>query len=237
MRSDLLQIIYECIVMRDYRDLPDVARWRVRQEWGIAANKFLVGLVGHIVENKGHRVLVKAASQLIDTIPCVHFVIVGDDAMSSDAQYRANLENMIRELGWTSRFSFVGRRDDIPQVMKALDLLAVPSYSEAFGRVVVEGLASGLPVVASRVGGIPEIITDGSTGILIDPGDVDGLASAIRRLQGDHELKMRIARLGPRSAARFDIGPHVELFSRTYEAILSGDTSQLPIHPFSDRLN
>ena len=103
---------------------------------------------------------------------------------------------MARELGIGHRVVFTGRRDDVPAVTAALDVAVLPSYREAQGLSILEAMALGRPVVASNVGGIPEVIQDGVTGLLVPPHDPAALAAAIVRLLTDHPLADTLARAG-----------------------------------------
>lgn len=134
----------------------------------------LVGIVGVIRHAKGHAVLFEAMKRLGEQGWPVRCAVVGD------SPNRAGLEQQVSELGLTKRVRFVGLRDDVPEILRALDVLAIPSLHEAIPQVGLQALATGTPIVASDVGGLPSIIRPGETGRLCAPNDPVGLAAALR---------------------------------------------------------
>jgi len=128
------------------------------------------------------------------------------------------LEAQVRELRIAHRVVFTGRRDDIPAVTAALDVAVLPSYREAQGLTILEAMALSRPVVASNVGGIPEMIEDGRTGLLVPPHDAPALAAAIVRLLRDHPLADLLARAGHDLVHdRFCIQLMVDAVERVYD--------------------
>ena len=134
----------------------------------------LIGMVSVIRYAKGAQVLAGAARLLRDQGLRVHCVIVGEGSS------RGYLEGVIAELGVQDLFTLVGHREDVPEVMRALDVIAIPSFHEAVPQSGLQALACGVPVVASDVGGIPSIIKHGLTGRLVPPQDASALARALR---------------------------------------------------------
>ncbi len=139
----------------------------------------LIGIIGVIRSAKGHMVLFEAIKQLAQHGLHVRCVVVGE------GPYRVYAEQRMRELGLTDRVLFAGQRDDVPAILRALDVLAIPSLHEAIPQVGLQALATKTPVVASNVGGIPAIIRPGETGRLCAPGDAASLASALREALSD----------------------------------------------------
>jgi glycosyltransferase involved in cell wall biosynthesis len=132
---------------------------------------------------------------------------------------RPRLEQEIRALGVTERVRLVGERYDVPQLLAEADVFALSSASEGMPVSVLEAMAAGLPVVSSRVGGVPELVVDGETGILVRPGDASALAAALSSLIADPAERRRLGAAGrARAEERFDLEPfrraHVELYSR-----------------------
>jgi len=117
---------------------------------------------------------------------------------------------------------------------RQLDILTVPSWTEGFGRVVVEGLAARLPVVASNTGGIPEIIQTEEDGILLPPRNPEALAQALIYLCRNLQIRIQMGSKGPEIAKRFDVHSHAEQFENTYRAILCGKIANLPLVPFGE---
>jgi glycosyltransferase involved in cell wall biosynthesis len=150
--------------------------------------------VGRLASNKGLVELVRAFAELARDDPTAHLVLVGEDG-----GMRPTLEARARGLGLESRVRFLGHVADdavLASAYREARFTVLPSEYEAFGLVLLESLAQGTPVIASRVGGIPEVIEDDRTGLLVPPGDVPALAEAMRRLWGDPALARRLGRHG-----------------------------------------
>ena len=158
------------------------------EEYGMEPGSQIVGVVARLEPEKGHPTLLEAWPQVLRSVPDAYLLIVGEGSR------REALEAQARHLRIAHRVVFTGRRDDVPAVTAALDVAVLPSYREAQGLSILEAMALSRPVVASDVGGIPEMITDGVTGLLVPPHDADALAGAITRLLLDHSLADTIAR-------------------------------------------
>lgn len=155
----------------------------------------LLGAVSHLIPWKGHEVFLRAIAELAPRHPDWRFAIVGDPIFQfRDERHR--LEALAAELGIAERVAFAGHREDVPAVLSQLSLFVLPSLYEPFGRVLIEAMAAGLPIVASRAGGVPEIVVDGETGLLVTPGDAEALAVAIETVMGDAALAARLAKSG-----------------------------------------
>jgi len=139
-----------------------------------AATGPLVGIIGVIRHAKGHLVLFEAIQQLARLGLPVRCVVVGD------SPNRASLEQHVGNLGLTQQVCFTGHREDVPNILRALDVLAIPSLHEAIPQVGLQALATQTPVIASNIGGIPAIIRPGETGRLCVPGDAASLAATLR---------------------------------------------------------
>ena len=153
-----------------------------------------VGVVGRLTPIKGHAPLLKAMAAVVKLVPKVLLLVIGD-APPEKAAYEAELRRMVAQLGLEKVVSFVGRREDVPQVLASTDLLVMPStYHEGFGRVLIEAGACGVPVIGSRVGGITDILEDHKTGLLVPPSDPAALSQAIVRLLKDRPLAGTLAK-------------------------------------------
>jgi glycosyltransferase involved in cell wall biosynthesis len=139
--------------------------------------------VGRLAPEKGLGVLVDAMAAL----PGCSLLLVGD------GPERPGLERRVADLGLADRVEFAGWVDPPWSARRTFDVLAVPSFTEGFPLVIVEAMLAGIPVVASAVGGIPEIVVDGDTGLLVPPHDAPALADALRRLLGDPDLRQAMA--------------------------------------------
>lgn len=134
-------------------------------------------------EQKGHAVLLRAAAEL----PGVDFVLAGEGPL------RGSLEALAAELGVADRVRFLGYRSDVPELLAACDVFALPSLYEGSSLAVLEAMAARRPVVSSAIGGTDELVEDGADGMLVAPGDAEGLAAALRRLLGDPALRADLA--------------------------------------------
>lgn len=199
-----------------------VDREAVRQSMGIPLQAPLVGMVGRIVPWKGQHIFVEAFARLLQQHPQAWAVIVGDADAAQGERYRQEVMARAQALGVDERLIWLGRRRDIPQIMASLDILAHCSVApEPFGRVIIEGMAAGTPVVASRAGGAVEIVEDGVTGLLTPPGDSAALAAAMIRLLADASLRTRLQENARKLAiAHYDIPAHVAAVTAFYEAAL-----------------
>ena len=149
----------------------------------------LIAVVANMnVETKGHADLIRAAAEVSREFGDAKFLLIGDGAE------RARLEAMTAELGLSKTVLFLGRRNDVPSILACCDLFVLPSWAEGLPNSVLEAMAAGLPVVATRVGGIPEIIDDGVNGLLVAPRDSHALAAAILQLLGNEELAKQLGR-------------------------------------------
>ena len=154
---------------------------------------FNVGIIGRITPLKGHLFFIKGMAKLARIVPDLKVWVVGD-APESKAAYKEQLLLLTRRLGLWNCTSFLGTQKDIPSVLSGLDLLVLATTTpEAFGRVVIEAQASGVPVVASKVGGVVDIIEDGVTGLLVPPADPASIALAAARIYRDPKLARRLA--------------------------------------------
>jgi glycosyltransferase involved in cell wall biosynthesis len=189
-------------------------RESVRRELGLGASPVL-GVVGRVVGWKGQHVVLDALSRL----PGVVALVVGDEG--EDPTYAAELRRRARELGVADRVRFLGFRADVPRLMRSVELVVHAAVApEPFGRVIVEGMLAGRPVVAARAGGVLEIIEDGVSGVLVPPGDAGALAVAIAALLADPERASRIADTGRRRASeRFGADRVLREIARHVEAV------------------
>jgi glycosyltransferase involved in cell wall biosynthesis len=155
----------------------------------------VVGLVGRLVPEQGVDVFLRAAALVSAVVPQARFLVVGDGPLRPDLEHRAAV------LGLADAVTFTGYRCDAPNVLAGLDVLAVPSRSDGSPLVVCEAMAAGVPVVASRVGGLPDLVEDGGSGLLVRPGEAEDLARALVSLLLDPEAARRLGARGRRLAA------------------------------------
>jgi glycosyltransferase involved in cell wall biosynthesis len=189
----------------------------IRRQIGVPEGVPCVGIAGNIQEWKGQRMLVEALGRL-DTATPVHAVIAGGVHRAGEA-YAATVRERVGALGLKQRVHFAGFREDIPDVMNAWDVVVHASVRpEPFGRVILEGMLLGKPVIATAAGGVPELIDHGRTGFLVPPGDVEALAECLRRLLAAPEEGRAIgARARSWAREQFSLSRHVAEMSEIYE--------------------
>lgn len=181
----------------------DLKAFTYREPSGYQPQGFTIGMVSRITPLKGHADFIKAVAILNRQIPRLRAVIVGS---APKEKYKEDLELLIRRLGLAGTIEFLGSREDVPAVMKELDVLVSATVTpEAFGRSIIEANASGVPVVATRVGGVVDIVEDGRTGLLCEAGDPKGMAQKILALYRDRKLGEELA-ASARKRAEQDFG-------------------------------
>lgn len=169
--------------------------------------------VANFGKYKGHRILLQALAKLPGE-PVLESWLVGDGPERDD------MERLARDLGLTSRVRFLGSRHDVPALLRQCDLFVLPSLWEPFGIALVEAMVLGMPVLACRAGGVPEIVRDGETGLLVPAGDADAMAAGLQRLLSDGALRARLAaKAALDAAARFDAKSMAERYQKFYDAI------------------
>jgi glycosyltransferase involved in cell wall biosynthesis len=183
-----VSLIYNGVDLQRYNHQQPCCTFR--DEFRIPEGVPVVGVVARLEAEKGHRTLIDGWPVVLAAHPEAWLLIIGEGSE------RDSLEAQAATLGITNRVVFTGRREDVPAVTAALDISVLPSYREAQGLSVLEAMALSRPVIASNVGGIPEMIEDGVSGLLVPPGDCDALAAAIVRLLSDHPLADMLARRG-----------------------------------------
>jgi len=211
IRTSKAVVVHNTVDIADFQHLdPD----RIRLEFNIK-NKIIV-FIGSLEERKGIKYLLKAFPLIKASVPDVKLLIVGKTLPGQKAYL-----NMLKGIAMDRNIVFAGTRPDVYDIIAACDMLAVPSLSEAFGRTVIEAMACGKPVIASNVGGIPEIIDDGKTGILVPPKDEKALASAVIRLFTDKALADSMGTAGRiRAEQHFSINSQVKEIEGVIDELL-----------------
>ncbi|HZY88424.1 MAG TPA: glycosyltransferase, partial [Gemmataceae bacterium] len=149
-----------------------------KQRLGVPAGRFVIGAVGRLSAEKGFDVLIRAADRLLKEGLDAELLIVGE------GDHRPALEALVAELGCAGRVRLLGYRPDTRDLYQAMDLLALSSYREGLPNVLLEAMALEVPVVATRIAGVPRLIRHGENGLLVEPGDEEGLGRAIRAVAG-----------------------------------------------------
>ena len=187
-----------------------------RGELGLNDGTRLVGIVGRMFPIKNHRLFLAAAARIATTEPATRFIIVGDGIL------RPEMERVSRDLGLGDRVIFTGWRRDLPRIYADLDALVVSSDNEGTPVSAIEAMAAGCPVVATRVGGLPDLIAEGETGFLVPPRDADRLANAVLHVLREPQAAYRVAKAARAVAReRFSVQRLINDTENLYEELLA----------------
>ncbi len=187
---------------------------RLKQKLGIPTNHLIVGTVAALVGHKDYPTLLKAAAQVCRRFTDVSFVAVGE------GNDRPQLEALARELGIEKRFKFLGFQHNLGQFYRLFDVFVLASHKEGLGTSILDAQACGVPVVATKAGGIPEMITHLKTGLLVPPQAPDDLAEGILKLLNDAHLRQKLATQAKNAVQKFSIEQTVRQHIALYRAIL-----------------
>ncbi len=194
------------------RNVPSGA---IRKQLGIPPDAFVVVNVARLNYPKNQKMLIEALAGLGDRVPPVHALIVGE------GPHRSDLETLVARCGLTGRVHFLGQRDDVPALLHASDVFALTSEWEGNPLSVMEAMAAGLPVLATRVGSIPELVEEEVSGLLVSPGDVAGLSAGLSRLQQSPALLAGMgAHAALRARSRFGLDRMVSSYEELYLSLL-----------------
>jgi glycosyltransferase involved in cell wall biosynthesis len=183
-----VRLIYNGVDLTRYDD--QTPNNELRDTFGVEPGSKVVGVVARLEPEKGHQTLIDAWPQVLRSVPDAYLMVVGEGSMRDALEQRAAANRVAH------RVVFTGRRDDIPAVTASFDVAVLPSHREAQGLSILEAMALSRPVVASDVGGIPEMIEDGVTGVLVEHDRPEALAAAIVRLLTDEAYAEMIATAG-----------------------------------------
>ena len=186
----------------------------MKRRLGIPEDNLIVGTVGRLTSIKGHRYLIEAARKIAGSRPDTTFVILGDGELLDE------LKNMVTRSDIEENIKFLGWRSDVAEVMSTFDIFALPSLNEGMGRVLVEAMALGRPIVASNIGGIPDLVVDCENGYLVSVGDVESLAARIRKLLDDPEKREEMGECGKKIAIDYSANAMVEKIDRVYRKLV-----------------
>jgi glycosyltransferase involved in cell wall biosynthesis len=200
-------------------DRASVARWGtaegVREELGIPEGASVVGTVANFKVGKGHMELLEAADRVRRVVPDTRFVLVGQGVLEPAVRSRA------AQLGLDGTVVFAGYREDATRIMRAFDLLAIPSQYDGLSIALLEAMSLGKPAVLTRAGGNPEVVDDGEHGLVVPTADPSALADGIVALLQDPTLRQRMGESAKRRAQDFDIRGAVRRTEEVYRGLLS----------------
>jgi glycosyltransferase involved in cell wall biosynthesis len=207
-----VEVVEHGVVLDDVR-AQAASRDEVRAELGIAADEIVVGTVANLRANKDWPNLLHAARIAVDRIPALRFVGVGQGPLEDEVRA------LHAELGLGERFLLLGYRDDAVRVMSSYDVFVLASFYEGLPVALMEAMALGLPIVATRVGGVPEMVTDGREGVLVAPRDAASLAAAVESVACDRVRRAEMADAAGARAAHYDITAAVRRMEEIYRDV------------------
>jgi len=199
---------------------PQVVSSNIKNELGLGKNTFVIGSIGTLEKDKGQKFLIEAIAILksegINNIVCL---------ICGTGPEETNLKRLVDAKGVSDEVLFFGFRNDIPSVLKILDMVVITSLTiESFSMVAVEAMSMKVPVIATKVGGLPEVVDDGKTGILIPPGDVDALHKSLKYLIENSEIRINMGKEGrQRVLERFTIEENVRKTEQVFLEMLRGN--------------
>jgi glycosyltransferase involved in cell wall biosynthesis len=190
------------------------SRQEIQKEFSLNDSTPVFGIIGRLTPPKDHIVFLQAAALILQRVPLARFLIVGDGPLRND------LESHAKEMGIQNSVIFTGFRRDIPALLAALDVLVISSLWEGIPVTLLEGMASALPVVATKVGSIPEVVTE-ETAILVPPSDPSSIAQACLKLANDPDLRVHMGQAGlKRVSASYSIDAMVDRTAGLYAELL-----------------
>ncbi len=223
LRVGRLTVVRPGIDVARFRSDP-ASRRRTRALLGIAPDVPVVGMVARFNAGKGHDVLLRAMTVVAASRPNACCLVVGDALFPGEADWKARMLALARALGLGARVVFAGWRDDVPAILSALDVLVhPPTTPDSRPTVIMEAMAAGRPVVGSAVGGVPDLVDDGVTGVLVPPSRPEALAAALLRLLADPVARATFGAAGRARAEReFSRDSAAVAMAAVYERVLDG---------------
>lgn len=192
----------------------------VKAKLGIAKESFVIGTVGRLTHIKGHRYLIEAATKIVSARKNMVFVILGDGELWT------SLRMMALNQGINEKVLFLGWRSDVAEIISTFDVFVLPSLNEGMGRVLVEAMAIGKPIVASDVGGIPDLIIHGKNGFLVPPADSEALAMAIMELYRNPTLRINMGQQGKAMSVSFSVESMIQKIDQLYTDLFKNLSSR-----------
>ena len=180
--------------LQRFKDVTNRDVFRVKRQLKVSFDDFLCGCVGEIIKRKGQLYLFQALKRIVAEVPNFKLVLLG--RFKRDEPYTQKLRSILLNEGLFGRVKWLGLRENVQDFMTAFDMLAVPSVEEPLGLVAVESLAAGTPVVATRTGGLPEVVKHNECGLLVPPKDPNALAKAIITMANDKSMREKMGSAG-----------------------------------------
>ena len=218
--SDKVRVVYNGVDTERFS--PAISPDKFRREFGIGENELIVGIASRFDKRKGHEDFFKAAKEIIRVEKNVRFLVVGGAVFDNHEEREQYLRDRAKSLDLKDKVIFSGFRQDMPEVYAAIDIFVLPSLQEACARVLLEAMASGKPVIATSLGGNPEIVVDEVTGILVPAKDARALAQAMLRLIREPDTARQMGEAGrKRSQECFTIAENLVKIEFIYGELLN----------------
>lgn len=215
--SDRVEVIYNGVELSQFRNVAPSVRQEVRDELKLAHDELVITLVARLDPIKDHPTAIATLERVREAIPKARLLVVGD------GPERENIENIVKRQRLDEHILLLGTRRDVPRLLRASDVFLMTSVGEGIPLTIIEAMAAGVPVVSTRVGGIPEMISDEETGFLREPGDAIGLAKAIVTLRHDTTLREQITSAArDRAFSDFSREKMLASYATIYEEMLRG---------------
>jgi glycosyltransferase involved in cell wall biosynthesis len=226
---DRVTVIHDAVDL-EAMDAAAPARDRVRRQWGLRNDQVVFGIFGRVIPWKGQREFTEAGIRALAAEPSMVAMIVGDES-DGERRYLDDIRARIDASGFSDRVFITGYQAAVEEYYAAVDVVVHNStIPEPFGMVVPEGMAAGRPVIAADAGGPREVVTPGTDGLLVRPGDVASLAAAMLSLAGDPDLRRTMGEAGRRKAReRFGIAPQAAAVRAVYDAVLRRTPGGAPL--------
>ena len=213
---DKVITLYNGVDISRFKIMDATQTAKLKQELHLPLNSKIIITVAVLREPKGIQFMIRALPAILEQCPDVHYLIVGD------GEHGAALTDLVTALAIKNHVTFAGHRTDIPDLLACCDIFVLPTLKDALPTVLIEALAAERPIVASNVGGVPEIIENGVNGLLVPSGDPSKLAEACLKLLKDNEFSRQIVLAGNKTVQqRFNIGSQIEQLSKMYEELTS----------------
>lgn len=215
--SEKISVIHYGVDLARYNPNGRETRIAKRAELGLNPDDFLIGIVARLEPWKGHDIFVEAFAGPAEAFSNVHVILVGDGSL------RQSLEEQVRQHGLDSRIHFLGVRHDIAELLNCIDLFVLPSRpGEGLPNVLLEAMACGVPVVATNVGGVPELVRDGYNGYVVKTGDVAELRDALRKVISDkRHLKQLSENALTTVQTEFSLEKQLTAFEAVYDSVVT----------------
>lgn len=210
-KPEKFQTVYCGIILDDFKNC--TTKTKIREEFGVSKNEILVGFVGRLTEVKGCDIFLKGAKKVSEQVKNIKFLVVGD------GELREQIHTLAKDLDISEKVIFTGMRTDIPQIFRALDIFVLTSRNEGLGRVLVEAMVSGVPIVASNVGGVPEVLEYGKSGLLFNPENISELCENILKLVFQNNKREKLIENGKRRAEDFEMQLMIDKVKGIYDSL------------------